>query len=216
MLSFVNEVTAVQNPKVLKESKTLSGWKLKFEACLQTSDRRNNNNRIYPHKDLSEAVGRINPRVIKRAFVGELDHPTADDMKRQVIVLYKECAHVITKFWWSGNELMGHLESLTTPNGKILTELIKDDVPVGFSVRALGNMKKENNIEVIGSPIYIITYDAVSDPSHQEATVRSINESRICIGDICFNTCSAESVMDYYVDGALKNALILPPGIPLP
>jgi CRISPR/Cas system-associated endoribonuclease Cas2 len=211
MLSFISEVTSIQQLKILKESKVDRGWKVEFEACLQTADERNNNNRVYRREHLSEAVNKVTPRIQNRAFVGELDHPLSEDMKRQVMVMYQECSHVITKTWWSGKELMGKLETLGTPNGKILTELIKDKIRVGFSVRALGNMEKRDNIEYILSPIYIVSYDAVSDPSHAEATIRNFSEckTRICFGDICFDVGNAESAMDFYADEALKQYSVI-------
>jgi Prohead core protein serine protease len=212
LISFISEVTAIQHPKILRESKSARGWKVEFEACLQTADDKNNNNRIYPRKSLNEAIEKISPRIHSRAFVGELDHPLDENMKRQVMVMYQECSHVITKTWWSGNELIGKLETLGTPNGNILTELIKDKIPVGMSVRALGNMRKENNIEVIESPIYIVAYDCVSDPSHSKATIRNFSEckTKICFGDVCFDMGSAESMLDFYTDKALSQYLSLP------
>jgi len=194
--TFISELTSLNNVEVINEQKNNNGWKLKFIACLQTANERNNNNRIYPLDDLQEAVTMIQPRIKNRTFLGELDHPIEDSIKRQFIVLYKECSHIVSKMWVSKNEVLGELETLSTPNGKILTTLIKDNVPIGFSVRALGTLTKDitenarkQEVTIVRKPIYIITYDSVSNPSHPTATMRELtNENTYCIGNICISS----------------------------
>jgi len=207
VLSFISEVTAVGSVEVLKESKDGKYHKVKFRACLQTVDEVNANRRIYPKDALSEALSSIKTKISNRTFLGELDHPIEDDQKRQVVVLLKNASHVITKVWISGKEVLGEGETLSTPHGQILTSLIKDRIPIGFSLRALGNVEMKGDVSLVKSPIYVVAYDAVSNPSHREAIVREVMvEHVVCINGICFNK-NIVPPIDYLFESILRREL---------
>jgi hypothetical protein len=113
---------------------------------------------------LDENVKRLKQVVESRGLVGELDHPTDS------IIHFANASHVITKLWWEGNVMMGEGEILNTPPGKCLKALINDGVRVGISSRGVGSGRvNENGILVIGESYKLITFDAVADPSCQNA-----------------------------------------------
>lgn len=211
MLSFINEVTAVEMPEVLKEFREGKSYKVKFRACLQTVDEVNSNKRLYRKEDLVEALSNVSDKIKKRMFLGELDHPIEDDQKRQVVVLLKNASHLVTRIDVDGREVIGICETLTTPSGQILTSLIKDKVPIGFSLRALGNVEFKDGVSVVKKPIFIITYDAVSNPSHREAIVREVvTEGLVCIDGLCFNTTTTplDDLFEYCLEKLYRDSVV--------
>lgn len=160
--------------------KKYTDGKVIFEAYLQESDTINQNKRRYRKSVLDEGMQRINKKIERRAFVGELDHPITDDQVRQTTVLYKEVSHIIREWGWDGNYIKGVIE--TTPyssNGKTMSGLIYDRVPVGFSLRALADIEDTGSFQDVIAPLIIITYDCVSEPSHNTATIQEIRNENV-------------------------------------
>lgn len=178
MQMIIVENELVRNiPKKIKVSKN---GNLRMECVLQTVGDINRNKRRYSRELMEEGVGKINERIKEGMFLGELDHPINRDATRQVTVLYKEASHRILDCGWEGNKLVGIVENLRTPNGIILRNLAEDGVPVGFSFRGMGDLRPmhENGKsfnEVVG-PIHVVTWDAVSYPSHAQAKMIRITE----------------------------------------
>ena len=152
-----------------------------MECILQTADEINKNRRRYGKAILEGGLSSIADRINEGSFVGELDHPIDTRPVRQVSVLFKEVSHVIRNYGWEGNNLVAVVETLNTPNGNILKNLALQGIPVGFSLRGMGEIRQMTES---GSPYYdvygnlkIITYDSVSNPSHATARVRKLTES---------------------------------------
>jgi len=199
--NLIIESTGVfQEPEVVasKDNKVI------FRMVLQDCDVPNQNNRIYPQKVLASSMVECSNRMKRRAFLGELDHPEldADDNvngARQTTVLLKEASHIIRDFDFKDNILFGELESLNTPNGKILYSLLKSKVGIGISMRGMASLEKNRDgYNVVQDPLLIVSYDIVSNPSHksslvnfQEMTFESkslIQESnnRVCLDGKCY------------------------------
>lgn len=159
--------------------------KIRMECILQTANEVNRNNRKYSKEIINAGLKEIKPLIEEGSLLGELDHPVTREPTRLILVLYKEASHKILDVWWEGNKLYGILETLRTPNGIIMKNLVEDGIPIGFSLRAMGNLRPmwENGRsykEVIG-PFKIITWDSVSYPSHKEAKLVSIKENNMDI-----------------------------------
>jgi hypothetical protein len=78
----------------------------------------------------------------------------------------------------------------------------------------MAELEKKNNINVVQSPLYIITFDAVSLPSHRSATV-DFNEMRFesknilsesCSGTICLP--NGVCYLSNYVDMLIETKVI--------
>ena len=95
----------------------------------------------------------------ERRALGELDHP--DDS----VVNLKNCSHLMTKMWWDGESVMGKIEVLDTPSGKILKELVKAGVKLGISSRGLGSVNEKNGETIVEDDFQLICFDMVSEPS---------------------------------------------------
>jgi hypothetical protein len=160
--------------------KKYTDGKVIFEAYLQEADTKNQNKRIYPQKVLNEAMNKINEKIARRAFVGELDHPISEDQVRQTTVMYKEVSHIIREWGWDGTLIRGVVETTPySPNGKTLSGLILDRVPVGFSLRGLADVEDKSSFQEVLSPLIIISYDSVSEPSHNTATIQEIRNEHV-------------------------------------
>ena len=105
-------------------------------GVIQKSGTKNGNGRIYRKETLQREVENYQKAVQERRSLGELDHP--DDS----VINLKNASHLITKTWWSGDSVMGKIEVLDTPSGKVLKALLKSDVKLGISSRGLGSVKE--------------------------------------------------------------------------
>jgi len=172
MTNFITEGVIFQEAQILKTDAT----KAIFRMVMQTADEVNQNKRKYPMSVLSEGMKNCEERIRNRRMEGELDHPiisgnASHDGVRQTTVLLKEASHLIRDYEWDGNKLIGELETLCTPNGKTLFALLKDRVGLGLSMRGMAELEHQRDIKIVKGPLYIITFDAVSTPSHKSATV---------------------------------------------
>jgi len=160
--------------------KKYTDGKVVFEAYLQEADAKNQNKRMYPFRVLDNAMKKVDKKISSRGFLGELDHPITEDQVRQTTVLYKECSHIIREWGWDGNLIRGVIETTPyTPNGKILSGLVYDRVPVGFSLRGLADVEDMGSYQAVQDPLIAITYDCVSEPSHNTATIQEIKNENV-------------------------------------
>ena len=154
---------------------------IRMECILQTAGDVNKNKRMYSKSILESGMQSVLERIKEGSFLGELDHPVDTKPQRQVTVLFKDAAHRILEYGWEKNNLISVVETLDTPNGHILRNLALQGVPVGYSFRGMGELKqvteKDNNYFEVCGPLHVVTWDAVSNPSHRTAKVRKINES---------------------------------------
>lgn len=175
---ILNEgATIMETPSKIKKMKN----KIRMECILQTTGDINRNGRRYSRHVVENGISSVEEKIKKGMFLGELDHPIDRNPTRQVTVLYKEVSHRIIETGWDGNKLIGIVETLSTQNGKNLMGLaVEDKIPVGFSFRGMGDVQQINEggrtINEVKGPIYVVTWDAVSNPSHEQATMIRITE----------------------------------------
>jgi len=204
--NLIFESAVFANPEKVKR---YTDGKVVFEAYLQEANSKNQNKRIYRKEVLDSGMKKIQDKIQKRAFIGELDHPISQDQIRQTTVLYKEASHVIREWGWSGDLLKGIVETLPySPNGKTMSGLIMDRIPVGFSLRGLADLEDRGSYQEVLDPLLIITFDCVSEPSHSKATVqeirnecvvRVVNEGKSII--TCDNGCNyLSNYFDFLVE----------------
>ncbi len=200
MTSLIIESSLFAEADVVRQSE----GKAIFRCPIQTFDEINSNRRMYPRQVLADSFKACEERMNKRAFYGELDHPLPTgnsqiDGIRQTTVLYKETSHIIRDYeFGANNTVMAELETLSTANGKNLLALLRDKTGVGFSMRGLGELVRMEDHNLVKGPLQIVTYDAVSLPSHKAAVVNfgnmrfeqaSLNECAngvVCVGNKCF------------------------------
>ena len=142
---------------------------------IQQCEKPNRNHRIYGRKILEREVQRLfeNCRKIEsRGIIGELDH-----FDNSIINLKNACLGVLD-YRWKGNDMLGDVEILNTPNGNILREILTAGYVPGISSRGMGSIKELNEEEglvEVEDDFELVTWDAVSDPSSQNAYFKTIS-----------------------------------------
>jgi hypothetical protein len=165
--------------KIIEETTVGGKPKLAFSALLQEQDVLNANKRRYSQAICESIVNRLAPRVNNRSCLLEIDHPmfvSSDPdtlKKRAAIVELNNCAAVLRKLELKNGQIIGEIETLSGFKGPDLANLItKDKINIGFSLRALGGVEPlQDGTLVVTEPIMPITYDIVTNPSHQNARV---------------------------------------------
>jgi hypothetical protein len=129
---------------------------------------KNHNERVYPVREISNAVDRINEMLSKgESVLGECDHP------EELTINLDRVSHMITKMWMDGPSGMGKLKIIETPMGNIIRTLIESDVKLGVSSRGVGNVDDGGEV----SQFEIITVDIVARPSAPNAYPKPVYES---------------------------------------
>lgn len=131
----------------------------------------NRNGRIYP-RELWENV--LNSDYVKEmieshGLVGELDHP-----EERLEISLQNVSHVINDMWIEGDQVLGIIDILPTPSGKIVNELLEYGTDIGISSRGAGSVGAGN---VVDSDYQFVTFDFVARPSCEAARLNTILES---------------------------------------
>ena len=145
------------------EKRNISNGSVYLVGICQKAGTRNGNGRIYNKPILQREVENYQKAVSERRSLGELDHP--DDS----VINLKNASHLVTKMWWDGDNVMGKIEVLDTPAGKILKTLVKDRIKLGISSRGLGSVKQQGGDTIVEDDFQLICFDMVSDPSTPDA-----------------------------------------------
>ena len=163
--------------QAVKENKPLI-----VTGVLQRAEAKNQNERVYPKDILEREIERyIEGPIAENRAMGELDHPESS------IINLQNVSHNIKDCWWEGDDVMGEVEILDTPAGKILKALFAAGIVVGISSRGLGSVEEnlnEGTLEV-QDDFELLCWDFVSTPSTHGAYVApvnvnvNINESKI-------------------------------------
>lgn len=170
---LVDQISVISSPLVILEGKSPLG-RMRLRGKLQEADVKNGNQRVYPRDVLEEKINQyINNFVKTKTSMGELDHPDSS------IVNLGNVSHLITKIWWEGNDVLGELEILNTPSGRIAEEIVKAGIPLGISSRGLGSVKQIGESVEVQDDLEFVAWDFVSTPSTPNSfmrEVRGINE----------------------------------------
>lgn len=160
-------------PQQINESLKENGGRLIVKGVLQRAEAKNQNGRIYPKPILEREIKKYSAtNIAQRRALGELDHPDSS------VVNLSNVSHNILDVQWKGDDVVGTVEVLNTPAGKILKELFEAGITLGISSRGMGSVKNlgENTVEV-QDDFELIAWDFVSNPSTQGAFMNPVNES---------------------------------------
>lgn len=168
---LVNTIPFDISREKIQESINTNG-KLVVKGVLQRAESKNQNGRVYPREILVREAKKYTSEFIKeRRAMGELDHPDSS------VVNLQNVSHNVLEMHWTGNDLIGTVEVLSTPAGNILKELFKGGIKLGISSRGLGSIKQESVGDEVQSDFELIAFDFVSNPSTQGAFLSPVNES---------------------------------------
>ena len=147
------------------------GPKYILEGVFAELDKLNRNQRIYPKNEYLKHLAYLRDDIKKgEPLLGELDHP--DD---RLEVKLKEASHRVIDLWYDEkqNVVMGKIELLNTPNGKLAQSIVDQGIPLHISSRAAGSVNADNTVSI--QQIY--TYDLVCKPGFAGAVLHRVNES---------------------------------------
>ena len=129
-------------------------------GILQKSDTKNQNGRLYTRNVLEREVKSYSQMVSENRALGTLDHEDSAQISLEKV------SHKVRKIWWEGNNVLGELEILNTPKGKIAQDLLAGGVQIGISSRGCGEVEKNNEgLDVVGEDFVLISFDLVAEPS---------------------------------------------------
>jgi len=153
------------------EKRRLQEGSVFLVGVCQRAGTKNGNGRVYPKNVLEREIENYQQLVRERRALGELDHP--DDS----VINLKNASHLITKMWWDGDSVMGKIEVLDTPSGKILKDLLNSGVKLGISSRGMGSVKESMGALTVEDDFQLICFDMVADPSTPGAFM-NLSESK--------------------------------------
>lgn len=163
------------NASTLKESRDNNGGKLMLRGILQRADTLNQNGRVYPRSVLEREIINYQKFIKENRALGECDHPDTS------VIELKNVSHIVRSAEIQGEDVVGTIEILDTPNGKIVQSLIESGVTLGISSRGVGSTRSEGSTQVVQDDFQLICFDMVSEPSTPGAFMlregREISES---------------------------------------
>jgi hypothetical protein len=142
------------------------------EGILATAEVKNGNGRYYSKDLWNREMDKYGELIKERRSMGELDHPESS------VINLQNVSHLISDYWWDGDNVMGKIEILPTPSGNILKELIKAGVTVGVSSRGMGSLEQNGNVMEVQDDFELLCWDFVSTPSNPGSFMHTLNEGK--------------------------------------
>ena len=169
----------IEQVEVIVESR--NGKKNLFiEGVFLQSEMKNRNGRMYPKQTFMREVNRYNENFVEKGrALGELGHPDGPTVNLDRV------SHKIVSLKEDGNNFIGKAKILSTPMGKIASNLLGEGVKLGVSSRGVGSLSKTNEgYSVVGEDFTLATAaDIVADPSAPDAFVDGIMEGKEWVWD---------------------------------
>ena len=160
------------SPSQLTENVNKESGNLLVEGILATAEVKNGNGRYYSKTLWGREMDKYNELIEQRRSMGELDHPES------TVINLKNVSHLISEYWWDGDNVMGKIEILPTPSGNILKELIKSGVTVGVSSRGMGSLEESGGVMEVQDDFELLCWDFVSTPSNPGSYMATLNEGK--------------------------------------
>lgn len=169
MLTPLRELVEPTAAKIITESADNGngGKDLYMRGIFIQGGVRNQNQRVYPINEITNAVKTLRERITKGySVLGEADHP--EDLN----INLDRVSHVIVDMDMHGNDGIGKLKMLPTPMGNVCKTLLESGVKLGVSSRGSGDVDSNGQV----SNFEIITVDIVANPSAPDAYPSPIYE----------------------------------------
>jgi hypothetical protein len=168
MANKLYEYMSFDNAHLVVEGLKGDGKDLCMKGIFIQGDVRNQNQRVYPLREIGKAVTVINEKINGgETVMGELDHP------EELSINLDRVSHMITEMWMDGADGHGKLKIIPTPMGEIVKTLLMSGAKLGVSSRGSGNVDDGGAV----SDFEIVTVDIVAQPSAPNAYPRTIYES---------------------------------------
>jgi len=145
--------------EMITESVSENDGKIIMTGVLQKANTLNQNGRVYPLPILRREIMNYQKFIREGRSLGELDHPESS------VVELKNVSHIVRNAKMDGDVVIGTVEILNTPSGKILHSLIESGIKLGISSRGVGTTKRQGDTQVVQDDFQLICWDFVSEPS---------------------------------------------------
>ena len=131
----------------------------------------NRNGRKYPRELWQNVLNSdyVKEMIESHGLVGELDHP-----ETRLEISLQNVSHVINDMWIEGDQVLGTIDILPTPSGKIVSELLDYGTDIGISSRGAGTVLADDTVDP--SDYQFVTFDFVARPSCEAARLNMIVE----------------------------------------
>ena len=160
------------SPSQLTENVNRENGNLMVEGILATAEVKNGNGRYYSKELWNREMDKYKELVEQRRSMGELDHPES------TIINLKNVSHLITDYYWDGDNVMGKIEILPTPSGNIVKELIKNGITIGVSSRGMGSLEDKGGVMEVQDDFELLCWDFVSTPSNPGSFMSVLKEGQ--------------------------------------
>ena len=164
----------IQEVQYLKEEDEKGKKNYKIKGIFLQGDIKNRNGRIYPVEVLEKEVNRYSKEFIdeNRAY-GELGHPEGPTVNLERV------SHMVTSLKKDGKNFVGEAKIMSTPMGKIVSNIMDDGGKLAVSSRGMGSLQQKNGANYVNKDFYLATAaDIVADPSAPQAFVQGIMEGK--------------------------------------
>ncbi len=172
---LISEAATESKPEILKPVNSLVD-SVRINAILQDLDVWNRNQRNYPKKVMEPGLN--DPRIVElvknKSWVGEAGHPINPTPVRQMSIDNTNISHRVNNWCFDRNIVKGEVETLMTPQGISMRDLIRQELNVAFSLRAMGKVQQTSRGALVVGPVRVLCYDWVFIPSHKDAYQQSI------------------------------------------
>ena len=158
---------------LVTESKRSNDGKILLKGVLQRCDTLNQNGRIYPRSVLEREVINYQKFISENRALGECDHPDTS------VIELKNVSHIVREANLQGDDVVGVIELLDTPAGKILQSLVESGITLGISSRGVGSTINENGNQIVQEDFQLICFDMVSEPSTPGAFMLTENKEML-------------------------------------
>lgn len=171
----LDEYTELNSPncQVLTEETTPGHKTYKIRGCFSKAGIKNKNGRIYPIPVMEHAVNEAQKMINENRFVCQLEHPASAK-----IDIAEIAAKINSIKLLEDGSVVGEMNILDTPKGKIVKTLIDEGIKLGVSTRGTGSVKKtkmkldesgvEEDILEVQPDFLMRAIDIVFDPSAGE------------------------------------------------
>ncbi len=170
--SLLIEVNTFKPISSLTEGVNKENGNLLVEGVLATAEVKNGNGRYYSRELWQREMDKYGELIKERRAMGELDHPESS------VINLQNVSHIISEYWWDGDNVMGKIEILPTPSGNILKAIIKAGVTVGVSSRGMGSLEQNGNVMEVQDDFELLCWDFVSTPSNPGSYMHTLNEGK--------------------------------------
>lgn len=184
-LCYISEMTASPDDQMNFNYKVIdkgTRFFVIFDAVLQSFGCMNRNNRMYDLNNVVTVVNtdpEIQDKLRRNVWMGEREHPAVELEGQQLTVQRiakvdpKNTSHYIRKPRVNGNLYEGTIQTDSSNESGmgLAIQIVDGKIIPGFSARLLGALSNVNNQPMVNVK-KLITYDAVTYPSHKEALAK--------------------------------------------